>query len=88
MELIQLRVFIAVAKSGSFTEAAHELYLSHSAISRRVSSLEKELGLALLERDNSVHGLTSAGEKLLPLAERIVALSDEAEAQMRTLLRE
>lgn len=85
METDQLRVFLAVAESGSFTEAAHRMFLSHSTISRRISSLEEETGVLLFERGNSVHGLTPAGKALLPLAEKIVALSDEAEAMLRSM---
>ena len=39
----------------------------------------------LFERGNAVHGLTPAGKALLPLAEKIVALSDEAEAMLRSM---
>ncbi len=83
MELDQLRVFLAVADSRSFTEAAHRLYLSHSTISRRISSLEEELGKELFLRDNAVHGLTEAGELLCGYAREIVALADEAEAKIK-----
>lgn len=65
MEFEQLRAFVAVAETGSFTRAAERLYTSHSSISRAVSALERELGVTLIERDNRVMGLTKAGETLL-----------------------
>ena len=77
MELVQLRIFVAVAETGSFTKAAKRLYVSHSTTSRGVAALEEELGTALFERDNRVLGLTEAGEKLLPKAREILRLADE-----------
>lgn len=71
MELEQLKIFAAVARSGSFTKAAKHLYISHSTTSRAVSALEAELGVKLLERDNRVLGLTQAGEVLLEESEKI-----------------
>lgn len=77
MELVQLRIFVAVAETGSFTKAAKRLYVSHSTTSRGVAALEEELGTALFERDNRVFGLTEAGEKLLPKARELLRLADE-----------
>ncbi len=76
MELEQLRIFVAVAESGSFTRGAKRLYISHSTTSRAVAALEEELGLRLLERDNHVLGLTGAGERLLPEAREILKAVD------------
>lgn len=72
MEFEQLRAFVAVAETGSFTRAAERLYTSHSSISRAVSALERELGVTLIERDNRVLGLTKAGEILLEGAKDIL----------------
>lgn len=85
MELDQLRVFLAVAETKSFTEAAHRLYLSHSTISRRVSSLEEELGTSLFERDNAVRGLTPAGELLYVRAKELISLADRTENELHDL---
>ena len=70
MELEQLRIFVAVARCGSFSLGAKKLYISHSTTSRAVAALEAELGVRLLERGNRVLGLTAAGECLLEEAER------------------
>jgi DNA-binding transcriptional LysR family regulator len=66
MELEQIRVFIAVAQTGSFSLAARRLFISHSTTSRTVSALEEELGVRLIQRENSrVMGLTPAGKIML-----------------------
>lgn len=76
MELEQLRLFLAVADSGGFSRAARRLYISHSTVSRAVSSLEEELGVRLFERTNRTVGLTDAGELLLSEARGIVSAAD------------
>ena len=53
MELEQIKVFIAVAQTGSFSLAARRLFISHSTTSRMGSALEEELGVRLIERENS-----------------------------------
>jgi DNA-binding transcriptional LysR family regulator len=66
MELEQIKVFIAVAQTGSFSLAARRLFISHSTTSRTVSALEEELGVRLIQRENSrVMGLTPAGKIML-----------------------
>lgn len=80
MELSQLRIFAAVAETGSFTKAAKKLYVSHSTTSRGIAALEEELGTALFERDNKIFGLTEAGEKLLPLAREMLRKAEEIRA--------
>ena len=83
MELEQLRIFAAVAKYKSFSEAARRLYISHSTTSRTVSALEKELGVWLLERDNHVTALTAAGEVLLEEGEKLLELEREIAEKVR-----
>nr|WP_294647924.1 LysR family transcriptional regulator [uncultured Anaerostipes sp.] len=58
----QMKYFIAVADCGSFTEAAEQCYISQSAISQQIRSLEKELGVELIHRENRKFFLTPAGE--------------------------
>ena len=77
MELEHLRMFLAVAECGSFTEAAKRLFVSHSTTSRAVSALERELGAELFRRHSRSVILTPAGEVL---SERAKALLNEAEA--------
>lgn len=83
MQLSQLAMFAAVAKAKSYSAAARELYTSHSTLSRAVTALEDELGVALIVRDNRVQTLTPAGETLLAEAERLLTLADEAVERVR-----
>ncbi|MBD5098790.1 MAG: LysR family transcriptional regulator [Clostridiales bacterium] len=62
MLLRQLSYFIAVAETGSFTEAAERCHISQSAVSQQIQALERELGVELLRRKNRSFTLTAAGE--------------------------
>jgi len=82
MELRRLECFGAVARHGSFTRAAEELWLTQSALSQQVRRLEAELGVALLRRGPRGAELTPAGEELLPRAEAILAEVAQARADL------
>ena len=58
----QMKYFVAVVESGSFTEAAERCYISQSAISQQINALEKDLGVTLLGREKRRFSLTPAGE--------------------------
>lgn len=58
----QMKYFIAVVECNSFTEAAEQCYISQSAISQQIRSLEKELGVELIHRENRSFTLTPAGK--------------------------
>lgn len=58
----QIKYFQAVVRNKSFTEAAEECYISQSAISQQMRTLERELGVTLLNRQNRRISLTPAGE--------------------------
>lgn len=83
----QLRAFIAVAESGSFTQAGRRIRLSQPAVSRAVAALEKQLGVPLLERVGRRASLTGAGQKLLARGRRLLAetaaLREELQASER-----
>ncbi|TLS78448.1 LysR family transcriptional regulator [Mariprofundus erugo] len=66
-----LRLFLAVARTGSISAAARSLKVQHSTVSRRMSGLEKKLGVRLLERKKSGYELTPAGETLRLAASNI-----------------
>lgn len=66
-----LRVFLAVARTQSALEAAAQLEMDHSTVSRRLHRLEKEIGSALFARNPQGHMLTSAGHRLLEYVEQI-----------------
>lgn len=64
MLLRQIKYFCAIIDEGSFTEAAEKCFISQSAISQQIQSLEKELGVKLIHRENRRFSLTHAGEYL------------------------
>ncbi|MBU6401649.1 MAG: LysR family transcriptional regulator, partial [Verrucomicrobia bacterium] len=61
----QLRAFATLARTGSFTRAARELYLSQSAVSHYLKALEQDVGCLLFDRVGKKVLLTQAGEQLL-----------------------
>jgi DNA-binding transcriptional LysR family regulator len=74
LDLRRLRIFAAVVEGGSFTAAAAALYLSQPAVSQQMAILEREAGVALLERIPRGIRLTPAGDLL---AQRTAALLAE-----------
>lgn len=71
MDWDDLRIFLAVARAGQFLGAANRLGLNHATVSRRIAGLEKALDARLLDRLATGCRLTEAGERLLPVAERM-----------------
>ncbi|GFZ33099.1 putative HTH-type transcriptional regulator YusT [Clostridium zeae] len=78
MESNELRIFRAVAQTGSITKAAHALGYVQSNVSARIQQLEYDLKTQLFYRQRGMI-LTPAGEKLLAYAEKIIYLLDEAD---------
>lgn len=72
MELKWLEDFLSVAQSGNFSRAAEARNVTQPAFSRRLKALELWVGLPLLDRSSYPITLTPAGEKFLPVAERVV----------------
>lgn len=64
MELRQLRYFVAIADAGSFSKAAHQVYVAQPALSQQVAALETELKTKLLVRSSHGVSLTQAGNAL------------------------
>src|SRR3979490_1532930 len=60
-----LRVFEVACRHGSYSEAARELHVTHSAVSQRIRQLEVELGVTLFERQGNRMVLTPSGVRLL-----------------------
>jgi DNA-binding transcriptional LysR family regulator len=78
--LTDIAVFVRVVETGGFTAAAEALALSQSVVSRRVTALEKRLGVRLLQRTTRRIGLTEAGSELFRRASR--GLTEIAEAEL------
>ena len=66
-----LRLFLAVARTGSISGAAKQLGVQHSTISRRIRQFEEKLGTRLLERKTGRYELTQAGENVKDASSRI-----------------
>lgn len=77
MRFEQLEYFIAVAKHGSFSAAAQELFVTQQAISISMRQLEEELGKPLFIKEKSKMRLTLYGEKLLEHAQHILHEKDD-----------
>jgi DNA-binding transcriptional LysR family regulator len=83
MDFAALRAFAAVAQHGTFSAAAETLHLSQPGVTRQVQRLERELGVALLERGGGANRLTVSGEQVLRWAEETLARQDLLRAQLR-----
>lgn len=79
MQIHQLTYFVAVARTRHFTRAAEMTGVSQPTLSKQIRVLENALGTALFVRDRGAIELTSAGEALLPHAQRILIDVDSAE---------
>lgn len=83
VSLEDLRVFNSVAAAGSFGQGAARLHLSQPTVSDRMARLERDLGVRLFLRGGRGVSLTQAGVRLLPYAQRCLALAEEAVAAVR-----
>lgn len=85
MELEQWNEFVTAADCGSLTGAAEKLGYTLSAVSRSISSLEKELGFILFYRWKKGIILTKEGEQLLPYAREILYAEEKAAQAAATI---
>ena len=85
MELSELRVFLKVAAERSFSRAAMKLHRTQPAVSQAVRRLEDSVGERLFDRATKDATLTEAGRLLRDYAERLLRLSEEAEAAVKDL---
>ena len=81
----QLRAFVTLARTGSFTRAGKELFISQSAVSHSMKSLENDIGCRLFDRLGKKVNLTQAGETLLHHAGKILSEMDTARASVEQL---
>jgi DNA-binding transcriptional LysR family regulator len=75
--LLNIKAFLLVARTGSFSSAARELGVAPSVVTKRITRLEEEMGAQLFVRSTRALSLTPAGERLLPQYQRLVAELDE-----------
>ncbi len=79
MDWDKLRIFHAAAEAGSFTHAGDQLHMSQSAVSRQVSSLERDLKVSLFHRHARGLQLTEQGEMLFRTAADVLSKLQTAE---------
>jgi len=77
LDVDQLRAFIAIAETGSFTKAAEVVNKTQSAVSMQMKRLEERLDRPIFARDGRASKLTEDGQRLLDYARRIVKLNVE-----------
>jgi DNA-binding transcriptional LysR family regulator len=77
LDVDQLRTFIAIAETGSFTRAAEVVHKTQSAVSMQMKRLEERIERPIFARDGRASKLTEDGQRLLDYARRIVNLNVE-----------
>ncbi len=86
VDLELYRVFYTVAKCGSLTKAAEELYISQPAVSQQIKQLEIQLGGQLFVRTRKGMELSETGGKqIFPLVEKALAIFDQVESKYSEL---
>lgn len=83
MELHQLRYFLAIVKTGSFSRAAESCHVAQPSLSQQILKLEAELSEKLFERTRRQTTLTAAGELFRPRAESVLREIHEAKREVR-----
>jgi len=86
LDIQHLKYFVAAASEGNFTRAAEKLYVSQSAISKMVKSLEEELGVTLFDRSSKHIKLTDAGEILFSRAQAMIKSFESLIAELDDLM--
>lgn len=85
IELRHLKTLVALRDTGSLVEAAERLYLTQSALSHQLKDLEDRLGCTLFLRKTKPPRFTSAGRRLLTLADEVIPMFKGAERDISRL---
>lgn len=83
MNIVYLKYAITVAKAGSLTRAAEELFVAQPNLSRAIKELEKELGVTVFDRNSKGIKLTPDGERLIAAGKKILKEIDDVEEEFR-----
>ncbi|MGJ8633957.1 MAG: LysR family transcriptional regulator [Luteolibacter sp.] len=86
-DLRQLRALVAVVEQGSFTLAARKLFVTQSAVSHSLRTLEEQLGCRLLDRSGKRIAVTSEGEILLSRCKKVLQELEQATRDLDGLRR-
>ena len=76
MESVYLRTLVESIATGSFSKAAENLFISQSAVSRRIKFLEEQYGYSLIDRSGQVLTATDAGQIVMDIAKKIMQLEN------------
>ena len=87
MQIQQLRYFVTLVEKKSFTAAAHEFFISQSALSQQIKALEKELEVALVQRQGRSFDITPAGKLLFHKVQTILSELDSLTSQVQRVNR-
>src|SRR5258705_6007506 len=82
IDVDQLRTFIAIVETGSFTKAAEVVHKTQSAVSMQMKRLEERLGKPIFARDGRASKLTQDGDPLLHYARRLIQIHLQALARL------
>lgn len=85
LDIDSLRIFVAVARRGSFSPVARDLNLDPSSVSRSVAGIESELGVRLFQRSTRRMNLTEAGALFLDRVEDMIQLADGAREDVQAI---
>jgi DNA-binding transcriptional LysR family regulator len=85
MDINTLKAFVAVADASSFSLAAERIYLTQSAVSKRIAALEAELGVKLFDRMGKTTSLNEAGRQLLPRANNMLQEMEDIQRSISNL---
>jgi LysR family transcriptional regulator for metE and metH len=85
LEFRHLRALLALRDSGSLAQAAVRLHLTQSALSHQIKALEHHYGSRLFQRKSKPLHFTTAGQRLLALAEQMLGQLREAESDLARL---
>jgi len=85
LNLDSLKVFLAVAEHGSFSEAGRQLHLSQPAVSQIMQGLERQLGAQLFVRQGRTAQLTEGGQMLVPMARELLTSAQRVEQTMLSI---
>lgn len=83
MNFSQIAYFLAILRTGSFSSAADDSFISQSSISKQIKALETELGIELFRRDHSKVFLSEAGYEFFVFAEKVEAERLELAARLK-----
>ena len=84
IDLSLLRAFVMVFQSGGMTRAGQQLNLTQAAVSQQIRRLEEQFDLELFDRSQKQIKLSPHGERLLPQAQKVLAMNDEIWGLMTT----